>query len=65
MDHRKEAETLLCISSETSNRTLGSDCAAVAVAHALLDVADAIREQTESLKTDGVVHRTGWRADRA
>jgi hypothetical protein len=52
MDHRAEAEKYLRIDAETENSALGKDALGHAEVHALLDVADAIREQTEALTGD-------------
>lgn len=49
MDHRAEAEKYLRINAETENSALGRDAIAVAQVHALLDVADAVREQTAEI----------------
>lgn len=51
MDHRAEAEKYLRIDAETENSALGKDALGRAEVHALLDVADAIREQTAVLAT--------------
>lgn len=52
MDHRAEAEKYLLIDAETGNSALGRDAIGVAEVHALLAIADAIREQTLALTGD-------------
>jgi hypothetical protein len=54
MDHRAEAEKYLQIDAETENSALGKDALGRAEVHALLDVADAIREQTRAFTDDGI-----------
>jgi hypothetical protein len=70
MDHSSEARKNIASAERASGDHLDTFQAAQlnalqGIGYALLDVAAAIREQTESLKNEGVVHRTGWRADRA
>jgi hypothetical protein len=56
MDHRAEAEKYLRIDAGTENSTLGRDALGAAEVHALLDIADAIRQNTTAIReqTDGL-----------
>ena len=71
MDHAQRAREWLSIVEHVSPDHI-NDCVAetqinalTAIGHALLDVAAAIREQTEALKNDGVTVRQKWNATRA
>jgi hypothetical protein len=54
VDHRAEAEKYLRINAALENSAVAGDSLGAAEVHALLDVADAIREQTAVMTSDSV-----------